>query len=300
MKRFILTIAVVLFALSAYAQDLTFGEAFNKANELYQAGKKVEAIAQYKVALNLATEAGEEGEEVVMQCKDYIPQILKQVAKEKVDNKEFDEALALYQDLKEIGTSWSNNELVEQAKSSICQIDMIKGDNALNNQQFDEAIAQYKKVLEQDEKNANAHIRIGMAENAKGNVDAAVEYIKKAKELGAQNADDQLSNIYMKQLSVALNGKNYAAALAAAEKVNEIAENPQASMYGGIAAYNLKNYNKAIALLKKAQPSANVNYYLAQSYDKAGNKAQACAYYKKLVNDAKFGSFAKQKVATCK
>ena len=96
------------------------------------------------------------------------------------------------------------------------------------------------------------------------------------------------------------NSELVAKVLKAAENAIEVAPNNNAYTYGGIAAYNLKNYTKAINLLKKAEPSANVNYYIAQSYEKAGNKAQACAYYRKLTGDAKFGAFAKQKVATCK
>lgn len=296
--KFALTVAVVLFATNMFAQS--FGDVFNSANELLQAGKKVEAAAQFKEALKLAVAAGEEGQDLADQCREIIPAVLNQAAGEKATAKDFEGAKEIYAQVKAFGEEIGNKEVADKAAANINQIYMIEGDGALNNKNFAEAVAHYNKVLEADPNNTTALSRIGLAENAAGNTDKAVAALKKAKELGLADADAQLGNIYNNQMAKALKAKDYATVLKAAENAIEVAPNNNAYTYGGIAAYNLKNYTKAINLLKKADPSANVNYYIAQSYEKAGNKAQACAYYRKLTGDAKFGAFAKQKVAACK
>lgn len=297
--KFALTIAIVLFVGHAFGQS--FGEVFNKANELLQADQKVEAANQFKEAFKLAVAAGEEGEEIAEQCKDIIPAILNQIAQEKINAKSFDEAENIYNQVVAFAKEINDEEVAKKAIENISQITMIKGDSAFNEKKYDEAIAIYKKVLESDPDNANAYLRIGMAEGVKGNINNAVEAYNKAKEFGAEKIESQIANLYTNQLKKAINAKNYSEALSAAEKAIEYEPNNTAYMYGGIAAYNLKNYGKAANLLKKAEPNANVNYYLAQSYEKSNNKAQACAYYKKLVNDAKFGKFASQKLTTyCK
>ncbi len=296
--KFALTIAVVLFASNVFAQS--FGEVFNGANELAQAGQKVEAAAQFTQALKLAIAAGEEGDEVATQCKEIIPLLLNQAAGEKAKQNDIAGASEIYNQLKSFGEEFELAEVVEKANASLNQLKMIEGDNALNAKNYAEAVVLYNKVLEADPNNVNALSRIGMAESAAGNADKAVAAFTKAKALGYADADAQIGNVYTNQLKKAVNAKDYTAALKAAEKTIEVAPNNTAYMYGGIAAYNLKNYTKAINLLKNAEPNANVNYYLAQSYEKAGNKAQACAYYRKLTSDAKFGAFAKQKVAACK
>ena len=296
--KFALTIAVVLFASNVFAQS--FGEIFNGANELVQAGKNVEAAAQFTQALKLAVAAGEEGDEVAAQCKEIVPALLNKAAAEKAKEGDLAGAKDVYNQLKSFGEEFTLAEVVDKAKAGLNQVQMMEGDKALNAKDFAGAVAIYNKVLEADPNNTTALSRIGLAENAAGNTDKAVAALKKAKELGLADADAQLGNIYNNQMAKALKVKDYATVLKAAENAIEVAPNNNAYTYGGIAAYNLKNYTKAINLLKKAEPSANVNYYIAQSYEKAGNKAQACAYYRKLTGDAKFGAFAKQKVATCK
>jgi TolA-binding protein len=64
-----------------------------------------------------------------------------------------------------------------------------------------------------------------------------------------------------------------------------------------MSAYQAKNFNKAITHLVNAPASAQNTYILASCYEGAGKKAQACATYKKVLNDGKFGPTAKQKIA---
>lgn len=296
--RVVLTIAVVLFASNVFAQS--FGEVFNSANELLQAGKKIEAANQFKEAYKLASQAGEEGEDIAQQCKDIVPALFNQVASEAAKAKDFATAKEIYNQVKVFGEEISNDEIINKAKANLAQLTMIEGDNSLNNKDFAKAIEIYNSVLADDPNNSNAYARIGMAQNASGNVEKAIEAYRKAEELGFADAKNQIANVYTNQLKKAINAKDYATALSAAENAISAAPNNTAYMYGGIAAYNLKNYTKAVNLLKNAEGNPNVFYYLAQSYEKAGNKASACAQYKKLVNDGKFGAFAKQKVAACK
>jgi hypothetical protein len=63
-----------------------------------------------------------------------------------------------------------------------------------------------------------------------------------------------------------------------------------AQFYGGLSAFNLKNFDQAIALLSKASqhPFANFNqestWYLAQAYDLSGNKEKANNLYAEIIS----------------
>lgn len=297
--KLFLTVAVVLFAGSSFAQDITFGDAFNKGNEAYQAGNALEAVAQFKQALKLAQEAGDEGIEIAENCKDLIPQILLAEAGKNVAAKNYDKAEELFNDALATATEYGNADMAKSAKEKLAQIPMAKGADALNSKDFTTAIDCFKKATEQNPQNATAFYYLGAAQNS-ANMDADAEVsLKKAIELGNANAKGMLKNMYMVELSSANKAKNFAKVVEAAEKVNALnpdAPDAQASLFGGIAAYNAKNYTKAINLLKGAGNNANANYYLAMSYDKAGNKKQACVYFKKIVSEAKFAAFAKQKI----
>ena len=66
--RLFLTAAVVLFAGSAFAQDMTqAGELYQKATEAYQAGNEIEAVKGFKNKLKLREITGE-GNGTPLQC----------------------------------------------------------------------------------------------------------------------------------------------------------------------------------------------------------------------------------------
>ena len=131
---------------------------------------------------------------------------------------------------------------------------------------------------------------------------AAVANLEKAATMGQQaNANKLLLGIFANKAAAAYKGKNNAAAYENAVKASEYGDNAQVYMIGGIAAYNLKKYDQAVAMLGKAKPSNSISYYLARAYEDMGNSAKACEYYNKIANDANFGAYAKSKIsALCK
>ena len=149
--KFALTIAVVLFASNVFAQS--FGEIFNGANELVQAGKNVEAAAQFTQALKLAVAAGEEGDEVAAQCKEIVPALLNKAAAEKAKEGDLAGAKDVYNQLKSFGEEFTLAEVVDKAKAGLNQVQMMEGDKALNAKDFAGAVAIYNKVLEADPNN---------------------------------------------------------------------------------------------------------------------------------------------------
>ena len=83
MKKLIASIAALVVALgSAFAQDLA------AVTEIYNAGAaavstdKESALKSFEQALQLATALGEEGQEVVANCKNIIPNLKLSIAKD--------------------------------------------------------------------------------------------------------------------------------------------------------------------------------------------------------------------------
>ncbi|MCI1719892.1 MAG: tetratricopeptide repeat protein [Bacteroidales bacterium] len=306
MKRintFLMTLALALFvSAGAFAQDMTAAtEAFNKAKDAFTAGNETEAVTGFNEAMKLATAAGEEGKQMVSDCKDIIPKILLQAATKKLDAKDYAGALAGLEATVAKAKEYGGTETAESAGDLIPQITMMLGDNALNAKNFTEAVAKYKETLEYTPSDGNAYLRLGMAYAASGDEASAEDAFTKAKDNGqADAANKQLSTMYFNKLASAFQAKNYSAAVAAAEKVNSFGTNAQASLYGGMAAANMKSYAKAISLLKKAQQNSTTFYYLATCYEKSGSTPNACAYYKRILTDKQFGAFAKSKIAALK
>ena len=149
---------------------------------------------------------------------------------------------------------------------------------------------------------------MGSALNSAGKKDEAIEAFKLAAANGqAKQAEKQISNIYLKQAAAALKGGKYADAVTAALKTNEYGENAQAFLVAGQASQKLGKNNDAIKYFEKylaAAPTAkNANaiaFTVAALYQKAGNKAKAAEFYKKVVSDPQLGAQAKQQLDALK
>ena len=296
--RLFLTAAVVLFAGSAFAQDMTqAGELYQKATEAYQAGNEIEAVKGFKEALKIAQAAGDEGIEMAEGCKDMIPNILLSAAGKLVAAKDYAKAEETYNEALAAAKEYGKEAAVKSAQAKLAQIPMQQGNDAYNAGNMDEAISFLQKAVERDGNNAKAHLLLGMAYN-KAEKDAEAEVsLMKAKELGDANAEKVLTGMFVSGANEAMKAKKFNDAIAKAEKALALGPNPTASLIAGMSAYQAKNFNKAITHLVNAPASAQNTYILASCYESAGKKAQACATYKKVLNDGKFGPTAKQKIA---
>ena len=296
--KLFLTAAVVLFAGSVFAQDMTqAGELYQKATEAYQAGNEMEAVKNFKEALKIAQAAGDEGIEMAQGCKDMIPQILMSAAGKMVAAKDYVKAEETYTEALNAATEYGNDAVVANAKTKLAQIPLQQGNDAYTAGNMDEAIALLQKAIERDGNNAKAHLLLGMAYNKANKDDEAEASLMKAKELGDANAEKVLGGMFLSAANDAMKAKKFNDAIAKAEKALAIGPNPTASLIAGMSAYQAKNFNKAITHLVNAPASAQNTYILASCYEGAGKKAQACATYKKVLNDGKFGPTAKQKIA---
>ena len=303
MKKFIATLATIVVALgSAFAQDLA------AVTELYNSGAeaistdKAGALKSFEAALSLADALGEEGQEIVANCKNIIPNLRLSLAKDLVKASQFDEAIAALLELEKVAEAYEALDVLNEAKTLIPQIRMSKAGNLLNAKEYDAAAAAYKEVLDADPTNGNAALRMGAALNGAGKLEEA----KAAFELAAANgqeaaANKQLGNIYLKDAANALKAKKYADAVAAAAKVNDYTENAQAWQIAGQASQLAGKNNDAIKYFEQyleAAPTASnagaIAYTVGALYQTAKNNAKAKEFYTKALSDPKSGAEAKK------
>lgn len=306
MKKFIITLAAVLFGVSAaFAQDLaTVTETYNNGATALSEGNKEAALAAFKEALEGATALGAEGEEIAGNCKNYIPEIQFSIAKELVNNQDYDKAVAELNKTVELATSFGNEETALSAKDLIPQVLMQKGNSLLGDKDFAGAAGVYKSLLGVDPTNGVAALRLGAALNSIGDKDAAVEAFRTAIANGQEEqASKQISNIFLKSAAGLLKAKNYAAAVEEALKVNEFGENPKAFQIAAQASQMLKKnsdaigyFEKYLELAPKAGNAAQIAFTIAALYQQAGNKAKALEFYQQVTKDPKFGAEALKQI----
>ena len=309
MKKLIASIAALVVALgSAFAQDLA------AVTEIYNAGAaavstdKEGALKSFEQALQLATALGEEGQEVVANCKNIIPNLKLSIAKDLVKAQKFDDAIAKLAEALEVGEKYEALDVVSDAKELIPQVKMSKAGNLLNAKDYDGAIAAYKEIVDADATNGAAALRLGVAYNAAGKLDEAKAAFEQAAANGQEaTANKQIGNIYLKEAAASLKEKKYADAVAAAAKVNEFTENAQAWQIAGQASQLAGKNSDAIKYFEKyleAAPTASnagaIAFTVGALYQQAKNNAKAKEYFSKATSDPKFGADAQKALNSLK
>lgn len=310
MKKIFLTVMVALCTMGIVAaQDL------EKATEIYNnaaaaiENNKAEAITLFEQALGMAETLGDEGAEIVAQCKGILPKLYISLGKDLVNEKNLDEAVAKFQKAIEVGDKFGDADVAAEAKGLIPQILMADANGMLNEKNFEGAVAGYQKVIDADPTNGQAHLRKGQALAQLGKVDDAIKAFELAAENGQEEqAAKQLSNTYVKKAVACQKAKDMKGALENAQKSTQYADNANAQKIIGMSAMQLKQ-NKVAAEAFEAYLAMNPNaitkeagivYNLGTALVAIGENDKACGYFQKIAQDAKFGEGARYQITQLK
>jgi len=304
MKKLIVTLAALAVAFgSAFAQDLAaVTEIYNAGAEAVSAGEKDSALKSFEEALKLAEALGEEGQEVVANCKNIIPNLKLSLAKDLVKAAKFDEAVAALEEVEKVAEAYEAFSVADEAKGLVPQVKLSKANGLYKAKEFDAAAAAFQEILEADPTNGSAAFYKGAALVGAGKNEEAKAAFELAAANGQEaNAKKQLGTLYLKEASADLKAKKYADAVAAAVKANEYAPNAQALQLAGQASQAAGKNNDAIKYFEQyleAAPTASnagaIAYTVGALYQTAKNNAKAKEFYTKAASDPKYGAEAKK------
>lgn len=299
MKKFFLSLAaVVLSAGLLSAQDLGKAtETANSANDALVAGNYEVALSGFQEALALAQACGEEGATLTNTCKGVIPKIILSLAKENIKAAAYDNAVAKLNEAVAVAKEYGVDEVAEDASALIGQTLMAKGTALLKAKDFAGAAAAYKMVVDADPTNGMAALRLGQALANTTDAAGAIAALEVAAANGQEeNANKQLSTIYLKKAAASLKSNAHADAIESALKAVGYAENPQAYMIAGQASQKtnktadaIKYFEKYLELSPTAKNANTIAYTVGALYQKSGNNAKAKEFYQKVANDPTLG-----------
>ncbi len=292
MKKLITIVAAILCASAVYAQDLaTATETFNNGVTANEAGNVEMALQNFKEALAMAEGLGEEGADIVANCKSSIPILMFSLAKKAVNEAEYDKAVAGLKETIEVATKYGVDNIADEATVLIPQVLMQKANGFFNDKDYAGAADAYKAVLAEDAANGMASLRLGAALKALGDKDGAVEAFQAAIANGQdKSASKQLVNLYQQEAAASLKAKKYDDAIAAALESNKYGESAKAYQIAGTAASNggktklaIEYFEKYIELAPTAKNSGDILFSIAVSYQQLKDTAKAKEYYQKAI-----------------
>ncbi len=310
MKKIIIVLAsLALFAGVASAQDMAQAtETYNSGAAALSDGDKAKALELFLQALKEGEACGEDGAELVGNCKSIIPTIKLSIAKDYIKASDFETALTSLAEAVQAGKTYGSDEVIAEAEELIPQVKMQKATDLYQAKSFVEAAAAYKEVLDAEPTNGQAALRMGMALNQAGDKDGAIAAFETAAANGQESvAKKQISTIFLKQGASLLKAKKFAEAAENAVKATEYDDNAQAYLIAGQAYQNLKRSSDAITYYKKyleispdAKNAGAITFAVAALYQQLGDKANALEYFTKIASDPKFGAQAKQQIEALK
>ena len=300
MKKFILSLIVlVLSAGFISAQDMAQAtDTYNSGAAALSNGEKASAIEFFTKAIKEAEACGEEGAEIIANCKNVIPTIVLSIAKDLVKDANYTEAFAKIDEAKKVAAEYASEEVATEAAELLPQVKKLYAKSLFDGKDYAAAIDAYKEVLALDPEDGASALRLGMALSNTGAQEEAIEAYKNAAALGQEaNANKQISSIYLKDAAAQLKAKAYAAAAEAAKNCNQYAENAQAYLVLGQASQQLKKNADAISAFEKylelspnAKNAGAIALTVGALYQGDKNNAKALEFYKKaqeLGTDAK-------------
>ena len=306
MKR--LFVAVAAFALAAgiaSAQDMSAAvETFNMGAQTLESNK-TEALAQFKSALTqFEACAADEAADMIAQCKKIIPQTMVSIAKEQINDSKYDEALETLKEATACAEGYGQEEIAAEAKELVPTAYVRKGAALMKAKDFVNAAAAFKGAVALTPEDGQTQLLYGQALMQAGDNDTAVTALEAAAANGKEDqAKKLLSNLFLKEGMALVKANKSAEAITALEKANSYGES--ANAYKLIASANTKlgkskaaieAYKKYLEVDPNAKDAADVMFTIAATAQKAGDKATAIEYYKKLSGNAKYAAQATQQL----
>ncbi|MBQ3881228.1 MAG: tetratricopeptide repeat protein [Bacteroidales bacterium] len=297
MKKVFLALAAILMSAAfVSAQDLaSVTETYNNGASQLAEGDRAAALAYFQDALKAAEALGDEGAEIVANCKNIIPAVVLSMGKELFNNKDFTAAADKFQEAVKIAKDYGVDEVELEAEPLIPAAYFSAGRAAIQAKDMTAAAESLKKAVEIDPgySNGNAALYLGQALNSAGDVEGAKEAFNLAMANGQEeNAKKQLGNIVLKDAQAALkDGKN-------ADVVSMISKADEEGLISNAAAYQLaasasqklnktadaiKFYEKFLEADPKNKNFGAIAYTVGALYQGQNNKAKALEFYKKAV-----------------
>jgi tetratricopeptide (TPR) repeat protein len=303
MKRLFVTIAAFgLAAAVAFAQDFNAAiDVFNAGATALEGGNKVEALTQFRSALTQFQACeGDEAAEMIAKCKEIIPGTLLSIAKEQINEADYDKALASLAEAESVAKEFGQDNTATEAAGLVPNVYLRKGSTLLKDKDFAGAAAAFKEVVAITPEDGQAQLLLGQALMQNNDLAGATEALEKAASLGKEDqAHKLLGTAYLKEGQALLKANKTADAVAALEKSNSYSESANAYKLIASAQTKAGKNKEAIAAYKKylevspnAKDAADIMFTIAATAQKAGDKATAKEYYNKLTGDAKYGAQA--------
>jgi len=262
----VLLLGLFIFGLgqTVEAQDRKEAvQTYNSAREMVQSGDYQKAIDQFKKAIEVGSQLGPQGKDIVERAEGKLPEVYRQIAldeyrafKQNQTISNLDATIDAFRETKDVAEEYDNSQVSNQANGVINQLLYSKSIIQYKQQNFQDALTTLDEVIANDSNYAKAYYQKGIVLKKIDGTDLSrsIDLFDQAIEVGQKTNDNQIVS-----------------------RANNAARDEL--VYRGATAIEEKNFSRAKELLNRAlkydSSSADAHYRLAQAYNKTQDWQQA-------------------------
>lgn len=259
-------------------------QTYNSAREMVQNGEYQKAIDQFKKAIEVGSQLGPQGNDIVERAEGKLPEVYRQIAldeyrafKQNQTISNLDATIDAFRETKDVANEYNNSQVANQANGVINQLLYSKSIIQYKQQNYQDALTTLDEVISNDPNYAKAYYQKGIVlKKVEGTeLERSIELFDQAIEVGQKTDDSQI-------VSRARN--------AARDEL----------IYRGAKATEQKNFSRAKELLNRSldydSGSADAHYRLAQAYNKTQDWQQAVQHSEEALSLETGGRTDKAKI----
>lgn len=299
-------LAAIMLAFSATGQDVNqAADIFNQGNQGVKDNNYQLAIDKYQEAMDIASQLGPEGEQIVAGAKTQIPSLYYKIGIADYKDKNIDKAIGEFEKAIEFGNKYDDPETAAKAADIIPKLYYSQGNSYYSDEKYNEALESFGKSAKLSPDYSRAYWGMALVYNKIDDTEKMKESFGKALELAEAEGDADMakkvrsnaSKLLQSEGAKKLQAKEWSGALMCLNATTEFEpDNAEAYYYIALANNGMKQFDEAIAAADKglevaASESADIKakfYYEKGNALKAqGNNDAACEAF----NNAKYGQF---------
>jgi len=275
------------------------GNAYNAARTL-AATDKAGALKGMLDVVAMCEKIGADADDIKAMASSVIPDWQYQIANDFLKGKQYDEAIAAFDQTIIYADKFKDTEKKEKSLNQLPKLYFTKGQEQLKAEKTDDAIASFDKAIGFDPEYTKAYFSKGAAYKKKGDFDQMQIAMDKAYELGIKNNDtataakakDAMGSTFLSRSNKAFSAKNYAQAIELASKSLTYTPNNSPAYLILSVSYNaqskfdlaLESAQKGVAIETKPEKQADFYFQIGKAYEGKKDSGNACANYKKVTS----------------
>ena len=302
-----------LFFISSISLFLGFqiqGQTMNEAIDAYNTGIGLidddikAAIENLEKSREIASQLGEEGEELKEQAEIQIPGLYYDMAMDSYRERNINQAVEDFEKTIEVSEELNDPSTKQRAENVLHQLYAIQANAAFRENNNDQALSLFQKALEINPQHARSHLGKGLvyrrledSGNFKESMDMAIQAgLTASEENIVETAESTARDFFLVRAVRAKNEENYSQAIDFLSTSLSYDETFPETHFVLASVYNEQsNYEDAVNSARRAidllngspEETAKMYFQLGEAYAGLGNTSEACAAFK----EAAYGSY---------